>query len=355
MTCARCDWKPDLDETPSTQRRTEATRQLVEHAQHAQHPLCLLTRRRPHSLTEREPRVCETCLTATRATLAAVTAMWAELPAHRRGTNATVHDTERPSAADGRPLPGGDLLVLHSHGSTGNIPRKLTPGEHAAGLTGNEHRVDNREDDPPSVAHTLASWEDDWRHTRNEPAAVTSGTVEATLTAAACYLERHMRWASVSHDAFDEFADELHSLHARLEVATSRSERTVVAEAECLDCGGDLVRKLDKTVGYADLWTCRRCRRNYDWPAYLRACAEHVEVGRRWLRGAGWGTPQTVSAAVGVPVETVRTWAKRGQVGACCIVEGGALLVSYSDAEERAEARREHVERRATRRTDVVA
>lgn len=296
--CARCDWRP------TTEHFLPPREQLAEHARAAGHPLCICG---PHSLAHHEHQTCERCLTRTREHLAGIVTMWAELPSHMR-PRGTGLDRGTPSAPDGQPLPGGDALVLHVDGGVGYAH------------DGDVHR----DTDPPSVAHALASWEDDWRHTRGEPAAVVDGGrggVGPTLRQAWGYLERMTRWAANSHPAFDEYANDLAQLHARLEQVTGRSQRRVIAEADCFECGGDLerlaipgdrckhgpppssalplidgqpieVRRAARDValtewerqhgnckqgGYEDHWTCVRCGRRYEWESYLLALRARLE------------------------------------------------------------------------------
>jgi hypothetical protein len=248
--CSRCEWRPTPD-LPSRE-------QLAEHARDSEHPLCVCCQR---SLTRDEPQTCERCLTRTRELLSGIVTMWAELPAHM-GPKGTGLDKGTPASPDGRPLIGGDALVLHAGGGVGFA-----------------HDPDvHRDADPPSVAHALSTWEDDWRHTRGDAAAIVGGGrggVGPTIRAAAKYLEVHSRWAANSHPAFDEYASDLQALHARLEAVPDRSARRIVADADCFECGGELERKLTD-AGYDDQFTCCRCGRRYTWQGYLLALQQHL-------------------------------------------------------------------------------
>lgn len=46
----------------------------------------------------------------------------------------------------------------------------------------------------------------------------------------------------------------------------------------------------------------------------------------------GWGKPWEVAATLGVPTETVRTWAKRGRIRSVCALPSRHVLVSWHDA-----------------------
>ncbi len=252
--CARCDWTHDPAEDPQPPRDA-----LTAHAATSGHPLCPCCQ---HSLTRTDPAMgCETCLTRSRELLAGIVTLWIELPAHM-GPRGSGYD-RTPGAADGQPLPGGNAIVLHGPGGVGYAH------------VGDVHR----DTDPPSVAHSLATWHDDWLHLRSEPAAVVAGGrggTGPTLRAASRYLEIHARWAANSHPAFDEYLSDLKSLHAQLENATSRSQRRIIAEADCFECAGDLERQVTES-GYDDQWTCQRCGRRYSWESYLLALRAKLE------------------------------------------------------------------------------
>lgn len=315
--CARCDWKPDLtdDLAPRLQR--------AEHAADADHPLCQVCTR---SLRLEDHRTCEDCLTHARHLLAGVTSMYAELPAHLARVPGQRLDTSAPAASDGRPLPGGDVLVLLGKGSEGLEDNGKTA----------------KDGDPKSVAYELAWWANTWADSRAEPVVVplfdqTGRTPAARqVQLAAGYLEVHTRWAARAHGGFVAYVKDLQLLHRRLERATGRADRPEKAEAECFTCGADaLVRQLTDR-GLEDHWTCGRCRTTYDWHRYLLACRAKVEDGRQMLSTVGWGTVRQVAGATGTPIETMKTWVKRGLVSSCCLVSSGEQLVWYPDADERA-------------------
>jgi ribosomal protein S27AE len=283
------------------------------------------------SLPLEDRQTCERCLTRTRELLAGIALMYDELPRHLGQVRAQVYDSDRPSAADGRPLPGGDVLVLLGGGSEG----LSDTGETA------------REGDAVSVAYSLGWWHEEWQDRRGERAADRRPrSSRAVVRQAVGYLERLSRWAAQQHPGFDEYADDLRLLHARMERATGRSQRPERAEAECFTCGADALVRQVTDAGLADVWTCGRCGAAYDWNRYLLACRAKVEDGRQLLATVGWGTVSQVAAAVGVPVATARKWAQRGVVASCCLVETGEQLVWYPDADARA-ARSRRGERRA--------
>lgn len=359
--CARCDWQPDRDAEQASRA------QLAEHAEQAGHPLCAVCHT---SLVQGETQTCERCLDRAQTHLAGVAFMYDELPSHLgQGSGAATG----PVTSDGRPLPGGEILVL------------LGPG--SQGLS--EDGTTTRDDDTTSVAYELGWWEADWRERRGEVAVTPPRRLAAEVRAYLGYLETRMRWAATTHPGFGRFAEDIRVLHSRLERATGRAQLVVKAEAECFRCGADaLVREVQpgesckhrpplfppevvipllpislevrrarfaelveeyerqhgrcQQGGYVDHWTCQRCGERYDWRRYVLACSARVEAGRETIRAAGgWGTPVQVAAAVGVPFETLRTWTKRLQVTSCCLVESKQQLVWYPDADKRAAGRRQ--------------
>jgi hypothetical protein len=369
--CARCCWQPEVDV------ETAAREQLVEHAVVWSHPLCTVCHQ---SLPENEGMACDRCLQRTREHLAGVALMYDELPQHLSLIGSGGYDRGPRASSDGRPLPGGDVLVLLGKGSEGLDEDGLT----------------TRDGDPMSVAYELGWWEQDWREFRDDPApAAGPRSARAEVHSALRYLEIHSRWAATSHPGFDAFAADLRRLHARLEAATGRSARRLVAEAECFDCGGDLERKLreedrarcghhlpdfppdratplgirftleerrawyDEQVelveqahgrcqqgGFEDQWTCSRCGRVYAWERYLLALQMHL----RAHPAQGWSLPEHVGLTLGVSAKTVRTWANRGRVASACLIGDRRVRVWYPEVAEIVEQRRESERKAAERR-----
>jgi len=385
--CARCDFRTISDQE---QRPRE---QLLEHADQAGHPLCVVCQR---SITHSEIQTCEPCLTQARTLLSGIVMMWAELPRHIGNLCGTSYDSDRPGGVDGEPLPGGDALVLAGPGGSGQTGRRLTAMELLDGkiqhLDGREHAVDNKPTDPSSVAQVLISWEDDWRHIHGEPAALLPGASLSKVTRAASrYLDTHCRWAANNHDAFDEFASDLRHLHTRLERVTGRESRQPRAEAECFDCGADaLVRQSrpakvckhqrptqqrgfyetarqreDRLLawdtkharceqgGFENHWTCQRCNASYSWERYLLAISARLQTSDV----PGWGLPEQVGFVLGVNPRTVRSWADREKVATACAVRDrpkdeqiragrrAPLRVWWDDARQLSEALRERTEK----------
>jgi hypothetical protein len=320
-TCARCDFVGDADSP------------LADHATSSGHWLCGSCGR---SLADTDPRMsCESCLTAARSNLAGILVMWQELPAHLRTVAGSALGGTR-GGSDGHPLPGGSVLALLGPGSPGVAARRLTKTDVARGLDGREHGVDNLAEDAPSVAWSLATWEDDWRHTRGDDPAMTGSSVSRVVQSAAHYLDVHARWAANNHGAFDEFADDLRKLHSRLEVATHRLRRPTKLGADCFDCGGDLIRRVTDEGLEEEHATCVVCKQQYEPGRYTLALKAAAEASARvTFDGIPYATPAALASDLGRSEHTIRSWAQRGHVRS--EVRSGVLFVNTADVTERHE------------------
>jgi hypothetical protein len=177
-------------------------------------------------LADDQPQTCPRCVDRVRADLAAVVRLHGVLDAEitgRAGAAAT-----RPTRGSDPDTPLSALLCL------------LGPGSNARDR-------DAQPDDPPSVAWTLASWEDDWRHIHRHAAA----TGPATVTSAAAYLDANHTWAANWHPAFPEYAADLTGLLGHLRTATRTGTDGLKLEGWCFACGHTLVRD------YAPAQPCR--------------------------------------------------------------------------------------------------
>lgn len=315
-----------------------AREQAVEHAEAAGHPLCVVCGRR--SVTVEEGQTCGPCLSEVRANLAGVFALWVDLHRMVGGPRGVAGNGGR-GGGDEHALPGGTVLALLAPGSSGGAPRRLTPTDIARGLDGREHQVDNHPDDTPSAGWTLVTWEDDWRHTRREPAAEHAAHTDEAVKAAHGYLERHTLWASggvpgqAGHPAFDEYADELRALHVRMQQAAQQLRNPTKAGADCFDCGGDLVRLVDPDTGLEDEHvTCSYCEQVYNPGRYrwaLKAAAE--AASRIEVDGERWATPAALARDLDRSERTVRSWHQRGQIRS--LTRGRILFVNVADGEAR--------------------
>lgn len=139
-------------------------------------------------------------------------------------------------------------------------------------------------------------------------------------------------WIAMNEPHFDRYADDISTARTRLEnllYAGDRAERGV----PCLydECGGvRLVRKVvpargpkgEKTWRRTD-WHCPRCKKTWNddrYAAMVTAAGEATKV--EIIDGATWCTIDYAAKATSRSRETIRTWAKRLEVAAVCILAG---------------------------------
>jgi hypothetical protein len=333
--CARCNW---VLVPPDT---------LADHAEAAEHPLCTacaqLRRQHPVSLPSDRPRVCRDCQDRASQLLAEILEMWRELP-----------DLLEQHAA--RTLPGGDALVLAGPGSRG--PQDSDDAAVRWLIS------DNRAASTPSVAWTLISWEDDFRHVRGEHAAsLPPNCSAAVVLAAADYLAEHAAWASEQHWAWGDYAADLAFVHAALMRVTGRHRAPTRLGLDCFACRGPLeyrihptdpteapegpkwwLRKevygpIDQTewthrLGQAglqeDVATCGRCGQVYNAEQLMNAKKDAVEKSQ-WLTDdeGQWGTAKAMTEGIARSESVLLGWRKAGLIRSCVI--GGVVYLHLDD------------------------
>jgi uncharacterized CHY-type Zn-finger protein len=284
--CARCDWTSDRDADVS------ARNQAAEHATQSGHRLCGVCRR---SLSDTDPEfACESCLTEAREFLAGIMLMHDRLATDGLGHLRPVVMDGGHGSSDGRPIPGGNVLVFLAGGSVGGAPRRLTTLETAsperwwlegscgpltaAGAMqaerermGREHAVDNWATDGMSVAWVLLSWEVDWRAARGDADVPASRMVAASPDAARGYLEVHARWAANRLDTFPDFHAELRDLHATMGRELGEVRQPTVLPADCFACSGRLIHPVGEDGLEDPGIVCRGCGQEYTPDQYRMA------------------------------------------------------------------------------------
>lgn len=305
--CRRCQWTATTGQGP-------LRAQQAQHAHDADHPLCTVC---AQILAASEPQTCEPCLGNAQALLSGIVTMYLELPRHL-GHLRPVGYASGHGGGDGRPLPGGDALVLLSGGSEGLAEDPAT----------------TRDGDPRPVSFELGWWALEWQEERGESEQLGHRPADIVL-AAAGYLERRCRWAANTHPAFSEFAADLRRIHSALEHATCRDLPVERGNASCFDCGGALVRRTDAGTGLAETdMVCQECERRYSPAAYTLALRAAWEQ-----RIEGWVSVTDAAKISGRSVETLETWAKRsvstGGVRSCCRVGDHRKLVWWPDVQAR--------------------
>ncbi len=225
ITCARCAWRPNPDSD------VPAREQAQVHAADLGHPRCVCC---GQSLVRGELGTCETrdpgdgtpCLQTAREHLSGIRALYDQLGSHLGHLRGPRLDSSSPSASDGRPLPGGNVLALLGPGSRGD----------------SEDGHTTKDGDPVSVAYELTWWAEDWAARFGDQATdVRPRTPAAQMRQALAYIERKMRHASREHPAFDAFAGDLRTLHRTLERASALIRTPARPAAACFDCGGQLI------------------------------------------------------------------------------------------------------------------
>jgi hypothetical protein len=348
--CPRCDWRSQPIDDAGPIRD-----QITAHIDETDHPTCLVCHR---ILPATDTRTCEACITHARQLLADIVSLYGELESEvglSRGSSLN----DRRSSGDGRPLPGGDALVLLGPGSQGL----------------DEDGVTSRDGDATSVAFELGFWETEWRRARHDQPG-RPVRLRGVVRRAGGYLEIHSRWAAQQHPGWVAYVADLRAIAARLERATGRARAASKANASCFDCGGTLVRRL-KTVTVEQWWlpgavgplpkllrwtgeidatdvTCDRCRRAYTPAEYALALRAAGSSGLQ-----GWVTISDAAKVTRRSVDTLKSWTRSrddegpGLVSTCCVVawtpDGrpvqGRQLVWWPDVEKRAD----RAQRRGTR------
>lgn len=326
--CARCDFEA-TDQIP-----------LALHSLEAEHPLCSMCLR---SLDPGETRICTaerftktgdripSCLDNTRHLLRTIGELFADLEFHVGHINGSLH-TQNGYESDGLPLPGGDRLVLLSGGSQGLSDDGMTV----------------KPTDPPSVSFDLQFWalgvmDARQDHADNE-AVLLGGTPTRVVRNSLRYLDRTMLWSANQFPGFDLMVENLRELASRLERATGQGLPVEKANADCFDCGGKLIRRADPRTGLIENRPaeCKDCGAVYDPQRY------HLALREAWERDVEVWVPLTEAARlVRRSVETVETWAKRGQVESACRCSDGRKLVRWPDVQARDREARERAARAA--------
>ena len=138
--------------------------------------------------------------------------------------------------------------------------------------------ADNR--DEPHPLWVLTEWADLWRDHLDQPT-----DLAPTLPRVVAYLTDHLGdMAAVTEPPFVDAANAIRAVRAHVVAVLGDRPQGDRAGVGCFDCGGPLERALTAT-GFADTWTCLRCRRAYTPAEYhlaLRAAVtSRVSVARR--------------------------------------------------------------------------
>lgn len=307
----------------------------ADHAAEAGHQLCLLGL---HFLRDDEIRICGKCLARAHDDLDVIETAYAMLA-----------PVAEASGYHTGSLPGGDALVMLAEG-------RMDGG-------GPDDHVKFR--DPIPVLAQLYFWERDWRETfgHGHPARW-SATVDSCME----YLRQWMWLASRTHEAFDDYVNEINALRWKVDHVAGTADDPVRGPAACFDCGGRLLRVYNPAVpilvrlghareliasdtargkdvaprdrvraavtggtreGLATDWTCSGCRAVYTREAYLLAARAAMEDTEALV------TAEEFHMLTGIQPATVRQWVTRGFVEAAD-TEGRAHRFRFGDLNDRA-------------------
>lgn len=224
-----------------------------------------------------EAGTCRACVADAREDLTVILDTYALLPL-LLGHIAPSAPQLNPVRALERPMPGGDPLVMLAAGSgADNLRRSDLDAYRVDPDAAQWWGRDDTAGDPVSVAHELGRHEDDWRRVRGERGAPGPATVSTAVE----YLRARLSWAASHHDGFGDFTADMRALRGKLEAVAGTTRPPMRADAPCLECDGVLLRHYRDRIGNSgggldDDWTCSSCRREYNEPGYLLACAAHL-------------------------------------------------------------------------------
>lgn len=177
----------------------------------------------------------------------------------------------------------------------------------------------------------LGSWEMLVREHLTQPSSA-----RIHIAPAASYLGGHLtRLAHDAEFAFDELSKDLRRCRAHLENVLHEGDRPERSQVSCLDCGRRLERHWGKD-GVEEYHRCPKCPRVYDAGEFARAKAN-------WLASEG-ADRYVLIADAAKAIErsefTIRTWIRRGSVGAVCDVQTHRLQVWWPEVRAQHAAKR---------------
>lgn len=205
-------------------------------------------------LKPEETRTCLPCLGNTRRQLHQIGRLYALLPSMLGRPDGASMGAVMGGHSDEAALPGGAVLAMLGPGAPGG---------------------DGRPDDPPAVAHELATWVEDWAEIRGEHPP-TSAKVATSVD----WLSRRAGWAAGTHDAYDEFACDLRRILGWLEAHTGTSDRAEVGPP-CPYCRTSNLLRAFTEHGLADEWECRSCDRDFTYAQYMLALRAQIEDAQK--------------------------------------------------------------------------
>lgn len=286
MTCYRRDdlpWRALVGRHEPT-----CTREECHGCQPCPEPHC----RKCHQ--QHTPTVCPGCLALVRVDLRTLGVLSTRLD----------HEAQhgRPAYHTHDGIPGGDAVVL------------AAPGHHYL----DQHRTssDEHANDPRPPLAVLTAWLHYWT---GDPSST------PTLRQAVLQLDSNLHHYATDL-AFLTMARDLARSVRQVEDVLHDGERPEVSRVPCLECGTRIVKVYGSREA-ADYWLCPRCGEKYDRGRYDRAKHDHLasQGANRYVSVAD------ATAAVGRPVQTVRSWIRRGLVDTQYDPSTGRLMGWWPD------------------------
>lgn len=243
------------------------------------------------------PDVCPGCLALVRIDLHAIGGMWVRLPVE---------------ATNGRPayhthvlgIPGGEATVM------------LAPGHYTLKL----YDPPVRYDPPPIVV--LDHWAIHWSGVLGHRPVHIADPVMASLVT---YLDGVLHQVTGDPE-FLVMAHDLAKTVRRMEDVLHDGDRPERSRVPCWECGTRLVKVYTSKVK-DDHWLCPRCGELYDAGRYERAKHDHLASS-----GANrYVSVSDATVAIGRPVQTVRSWIRRGLIDTARDPSTGRLTAWWPD------------------------
>jgi hypothetical protein len=252
--------------------------------------------------------------------------------------------------ANDHTLPGGDALAARAPVASPEAWQNVYEAAEERGLD-LTHVLDEDDADEPPL-QTLLFWSEQWRVEREAPFEVEPHRPYPTIETEANFIRWCLPWAWENEVHFEDFADDVRNVRARLEAILTAGRRNLRG-VQCFDCGTDLVRQSHdpKDVraceghdgvcfiphaacphdrgGLRDWWKCPGCDRTYPLKDYARA------VSHAHYAFADYLLLDDAAARTGAKPGTIKVWATRGQVRKKRDRDTGRMTYCVPDIEAR--------------------
>jgi hypothetical protein len=158
-----------------------------------------------------------------------------------------------PKTTDGKPMPGGNILVLLAHGSAGHADDETT----------------TKDNDPVSISWELSWWANEWAQTQGNPVLKGTRNNHTAYNRANEYLTKHMNWAHQNHNGYPQFINDLQRLDLMLQNALGFIRHPTPIDGLCLHCYSNLHRLINPKTGLeTDRIECTKCNLEVNLDTY---------------------------------------------------------------------------------------